>query len=155
MKDVFVLVFALLFYNVSFSQSNLIKNKMIDCLYQDNEIDNQDISYLIKNKDNPRMILFNTNIIYQNCIEGLEIYSFGTSAEGAKRYIYLVDGERSLILGIDFIMELEQNLFYQFFEFYSKDQIKCIYKNVYHKVIDELTSYKPHSVFNTIKIFEE
>lgn len=128
---------------------------MIDCLYQDNEIDNQDISYLLKNKENPKMIFFNTKLIHQDCLGGLEIYSFGTSTEGAKRYIYLVDGERSLILGIDFIMELEQNLFYQFFKFYSKDQIKCIYKNVYHKVIDELTSYKPHSVFYTIKIFEE
>ena len=128
---------------------------MIDCLYQDNEIDIQDISYLQKNKDNPKMIFFNTKLILQDCIEGLEVYSFGTSAEGAKRYIYLVDGDRDLILGIDFFKELEQNLFYHFFQFYSKDQLKCIYKNVYPKNIDELTSYKPHSIFTTLKVFDE
>lgn len=154
MKNVFVFVFALV-YSVSLAQTNKIKNEMIHFLYQENEIDDQDIYYLLKNKDNPRMIFFNTNLIHQDCLIDLEIYSFGVSTEGAKRYVYLIDNNRSLILGDDFIYEHEQNLFFQFFRFYSKDQIKCIYKNVYDKVINELTSHKPNSVYNKIKIFEE
>ncbi len=132
-KNIILIILLFLALNL-YSQkidSNL-KNKMIKYLYENHELNDVDIKFLIENSENKNSVLFWTEEITFSCSLKLRAFKFGTSKEHSKVFIMLEKNQNELvILGNDFKKELKEKIFFDFLKFYDDEEIICLYRFVF------------------------
>ncbi|MDM1044463.1 hypothetical protein HX004_13780 [Myroides sp. 1354] len=121
-----------------------LKNRMIQFLYEQRELNDFDVRFLKENKDNKNVILFWADEVDFNCIEQFKVFKFGTSKEHSQIFLMIVKNKNEIIvLGKDLKNEMREQYFFDFFKFYEDNKIICLYKSL---LFTELFEVYQHNI---------